>query len=217
MKRRHNVLVLEGPDGSGKSTIARLLAERYERRGQRAVVVHMPGATEKGGKIRSIVTEYNDADPYGLMMLFFADFHFSMREIIAPALDEGKMVILDRFFLSTLVYQYYRYPPSARNRRVFSFIRDEWELLRHGFNIRPLHFVLRIPIEELKERIRRRPDVTGFERDIVPVVAGYGELLAESFIGNMVPIRSDVAGDRLSEELADRIWWIAAPEDGTSP
>src|SRR5262249_2125474 len=104
---RGRFIVLDGPEGCGKSTQARLLGERLEREGQPTLVVRDPGTTAIGEKLRAILL---DVSNQGMsmrceMLLYMAARAQMMYELIAPALDAGKVVICDRFVSSTLAYQ----------------------------------------------------------------------------------------------------------------
>lgn len=104
---RGRFVVLDGPEGSGKSTQARLLGERLSREGVGHILVRDPGTTRIGEQIRSILLN-PDHDEMGMrceMLLYMAARAQMMAESILPALAEGKLVICDRFVSSTLAYQ----------------------------------------------------------------------------------------------------------------
>ncbi len=105
--RRGRFIVLDGPDGAGKSTQALRLAERLKARGIDVLALREPGGSAVGEAIRSLVLEHRKEKMFALTetFLFQAARAQLIQEIIQPALDAGKWVICDRFHLSTLVYQ----------------------------------------------------------------------------------------------------------------
>lgn len=100
-------ITLEGPDGAGKSTHARLLAGWLRRSGYRVLLTREPGGTAIGAKLRQILlhSKRRSIDPLVELLLYEASRAVLVREVIRPALKMGKVVILDRFQDSTWVYQ----------------------------------------------------------------------------------------------------------------
>ncbi len=109
--QRARFITIEGPDGSGKTTIARLLTERLRKAGIATVLTREPGGTALGERIRTIVLEVGvdrqilDAPTDAL--LFSAARARHVEEVILPALHKGEVVISARYSDSTLAYQGY--------------------------------------------------------------------------------------------------------------
>lgn len=101
-------IVFEGPDGSGKTTQAKLLSEYLTKRNKQVLIVEEPGGTLMGDEIRKILLhkEHRIA-PLAELFLYEASRSQLVREIIKPALEEGKIVIADRYSMSSLAYQGY--------------------------------------------------------------------------------------------------------------
>lgn len=100
-------LAFEGVEGSGKSTQAALLAETLRTAGGDVVLAREPGSTPLGERIRALVLD--DADvgipPRSELFLMLAARAAFVEQAVRPALREGRVVIADRFELSTLAYQ----------------------------------------------------------------------------------------------------------------
>jgi len=100
-------VTLEGIEGSGKSTQARLLAEYLrERTGREVVETREPGGTDVTQRIRSLLADPAAAlDPRAELFLFLADRSHHVATVVGPALARGAVVVSDRFSDSTLAYQ----------------------------------------------------------------------------------------------------------------
>lgn len=97
----------EGIDGSGKSTQITLLADRLRDMGVAPVLAQEPGGTRLGRRIREVLLDVESAemDPRTEALLFFASRVQNLAEVIRPALQAGRVVIVDRFIDSTVAYQ----------------------------------------------------------------------------------------------------------------
>lgn len=94
---------LEGIDGSGKSTQAKLLAEAL---GPETLLIREPGGTEAAERIRELLADPSvDLDPFAELLLFSAARADLVSRVIRPALEEGKTVVADRFADSSVAYQ----------------------------------------------------------------------------------------------------------------
>ena len=102
-----NFIVIDGPDGSGKSTQVSLLAEHLRAGGRDVLTVRDPGATDIGEAIRQILLSpaHNKMDPRSELLLYTAARLQLWHEKIAPALQAGSWVISDRWIYSTCAYQ----------------------------------------------------------------------------------------------------------------
>jgi len=100
-------LVLDGIDGCGKSTQARLLAEALtQARGVPALHLREPGSTKVGERIREILlSREHELDPGVELLLFAAARRQTLRELVQPALAAGRDVVCERFHASTFAYQ----------------------------------------------------------------------------------------------------------------
>jgi len=100
-------LVLDGPEGCGKSTQAKLLEQRIAALGRHTLLVRDPGTTRIGEQIRGILLnpDHREMGMRCEMMLYMAARAQMMHEVILPALAQGTAVICDRFVSSTLAYQ----------------------------------------------------------------------------------------------------------------
>lgn len=100
-------VTFEGMDGSGKGTQIDLLVERLRHHGREVVVNREPGGTLIGRQIRTILLDAANThlQPTAELLLYFASRAQAVEEVLVPALNEGKVVISDRFTDSTTVYQ----------------------------------------------------------------------------------------------------------------
>jgi dTMP kinase len=98
-------VTFEGVDGSGKSTQARLLAERLRKEGREVVLTREPGGTALGEEVRSLLLHGEHIAPWAEAALFAAARAQLVDEVIRPALARGADVVSDRYLDSSLAYQ----------------------------------------------------------------------------------------------------------------
>ena len=100
-------IVLEGPEGSGKSTHIVGLCRRLEEEGHRVRLVREPGGTIIGEAVRDVLLdpEHSRMTVGTELLLYMACRAQLVHEVIRPALKEGLIVVADRFLTSTIVYQ----------------------------------------------------------------------------------------------------------------
>ncbi len=105
---RGYLITFEGSEGAGKSTQVERIAKRFEAHNQAVVVTREPGGTPIGEEIRRLLMHSacgSAMTPETELLLFAASRAQLVREVIRPAVDEGKIVLCDRFLDSTTVYQ----------------------------------------------------------------------------------------------------------------
>ncbi len=102
------LITVEGVEGAGKSTLIARLEPWLESRGHVVLSLREPGATDAGEAIRGLVKDGNlPMLPLSELLLFEAARHELVERLIAPALERGELVLLDRFYDSTTAYQGY--------------------------------------------------------------------------------------------------------------
>jgi dTMP kinase len=153
------LIVLEGPEGAGKTTQARLLTEALTAAGRDVKPLREPGGTEVGDEIRKILLDHPGADIVGRTeaLLYMASRAQLVEREIAPALARGAFVLLDRFFLATYAYQVAgRGLPHdqviAANRLATADLRPDVTLL------------LTLPVDEGMQRIGQRGSLDRIEQ-----------------------------------------------------
>lgn len=149
-------IVLEGIDGVGKTTQVALLAEWLRAIEVPHLLVREPGGTPLGEAVRELVLGRPELDvsPRSELLLLLAARAALVRDVLRPALAEGKTVVADRFALSTLAYQGYgRGIDVGQVRRALDVATD---------GLRPdLYVLLDLPLEAALQRRRsdgRSPD-----------------------------------------------------------
>jgi dTMP kinase len=184
-------IVLEGPDGSGTTHHSKRLAETLRTEGLDVLLTAEPSAGPVGARIREFLREGSlSAD--ALQLLFCADRADHVRREIMPALEAGKIVISDRYALSTVAYG------EALG------LDPEWLLVLNNKFIQPhLHLLLLPPLSVALERVSRRKETDSMERQELQerVHAAYARLADGDPAINVIDTdgEKDVAAGRILE------------------
>ena len=157
---RGRFITLEGPEGSGKTTAARHLAEWLRVRGMSTVLTKEPGGTPLGEEVRRIVLHMrgmsDDLDPRADALLYAAGRAQHVSRVIRPALDRGVWVVCARYLDSSLAYQ------GAGYGNDMAELRRLQEFATNGL-LPDLTLLLDVPVEVGLERTRRRTEWNRFE------------------------------------------------------
>jgi len=97
-------IVFEGPDGSGTSTQARLLAENLEKKGLKVFTTAEPSKDILGKVLREALQKTHKLSPKAFQLLFFADREQHVQNEILPALARGEIVICERYNWSSIAF-----------------------------------------------------------------------------------------------------------------
>lgn len=199
-------ITLEGPEGSGKTTQAKILVEQLTAQGIEVVVTREPGGTPTGELIRRILQHDETGEAISAeaeVFLFAASRAQHVHHVIRPALAAGKWVICDRFIDSTTAYQGYgRDIPVSRLQEINAFAIGD---------TRPdCTLLFDIDVQRAMQRLASRLEETGGSADRIEqeslafherVRAGYLELAAAE------PNRFCVVdADREPEAIASSVW-----------
>jgi dTMP kinase len=151
-------IVLEGPEGSGKSTQLSRLAARLNQLGHTPVITREPGGTPAGDAIRQVLLNPSlDITPLAEFLLYSASRAQHVAEVIRPALAAGKLVISDRFYGASIAYQGHgrglELPFIAElTERVTGGLKPDLTLL---FDLEPQRGLARIAARGSKDRLEQ--------------------------------------------------------------
>ena len=147
-------IVIEGLDGSGKSTQIRHLAEFLRAEGKQVIETFEPTNEGIGKEIRIILKERRMIDPTEFQMLYVKDREEHGREVIKPALTQGKIILCDRYMVSTLAF-------GSIGGANLAKLRDA----NKEFPVPELTIFIDVAPEECMKRIGKRGEAELFEKE----------------------------------------------------
>ena len=188
-------VVVEGIDGTGKSTLVSNLYKILRKQGVDVLVTFEPTRGTWGSKLRRSFTAEKRMSPEEELSLFIKDRKEHLTDTVIPALEAGRVVICDRYYFSTAAYQGARGLDPERIRREntsFALVPD-------------ICFLLELSPETAVERIRkgRGGKINNFEGlDYLEKVAGIFSSMKEDCI---IRLNADLPPEQLSEKAAEII------------
>ena len=194
--RKGALIVFEGIDGAGKSTQAKLLFERLKKAGFDAVLSREPTGGEWGRKLRGLIESGRGrTTPEEELDWFIKDRFQHVEALIRPSLKEGKIIVLDRYYFSTMAYQ-------------GALGLDPWDIERRNREFAPepdLLFLIEIPPQKGLQRIKEARDkgTDSFERE------NYLFRVSQIFNSLNKPFLHRLSGDGSIQGLSDRAWGLA--------
>ena len=145
---------LEGIDGCGKSTQSKLLLEKLEGEGEKVIILKEPTKRPHGQKLWDVLHGKRKATNEEILELFVLDRIQHVEEKIQPALDDGGVVLMDRYYYSSMAYQ------VAGGIDVRE-IRE-----KHAFAPKPnLVLIFDLPVSIALERVKGHSDADEFEKE----------------------------------------------------
>jgi dTMP kinase len=203
-------ITFEGGEGSGKTTQLARLGHDLLKRGYAVVQTREPGGTKIGDAIRQLILhppgKDDNIDPKTELFLYLASRIQHIREIILPALQEGKIILCDRFTDATIVYQ-------GKGRGLPEKVVDE--MVRYaaqsesstGLPLKPdLTLLLDIEVSVGVARVKERKEVNRIDTETLQfhesVRQGYLDL-AKRNPGRIHVINADTSLEAVSEEIRE--------------
>jgi len=186
------LICIEGLDGSGKTTQAKGLVENLRQRGFDAVYTTEPSAGKVGRLIRGFILAREKRVPIALeALLFAADRVDHVEREVKPLLEQGKIVVCDRYVYSTLAYQ------GAAGLDL------EWIGRINQFALEPhLALLIDVPTDVVVKRIKRKKTVMETKRNLEKVREVYMKMVQEQRL-------KLIDGDRPIDDVAETIFKIA--------
>jgi dTMP kinase len=195
----------EGSEASGKSTQVERLERRLEKSGRKVLTVHEPGYTEIGSAIRQLLLHANEGSLIRNeteLLLFAAGRAQLVGEVIRPALERGLVVLSDRFYDSSTVYQGF-----GRGLDV-TFIKSLNEFVVGACNP-DRTFLLDLDVEESRVRLMRRVRPVGRQDRIEQLTKDFFERVRRGYleIARAEPDRVKIIdASRTEDQVEEAIW-----------
>jgi len=145
---------LEGIDGCGKSTQSKLLLEKLEGEGEKVIILKEPTKRPHGQKLWDVLHGKRKATNEEILELFVLDRIQHVEEKIQPALDDGTVILMDRYYYSSMAYQ------------VAGGIDVEEIRKKHVFAPKPdVVLIFDLPVSIALERVKGHSDADEFEKE----------------------------------------------------
>ena len=185
---------LEGIDGCGKSTQSKLLLEKLEGEGEKVIILKEPTKRPHGQKLWDVLHGKRKATNEEILELFVLDRIQHVEEKIQPALDDGTVILMDRYYYSSMAYQ------------VAGGIDVEEIREKHVFAPKPdVVLIFDLPVSVALERVKGHSDADEFEKEehLEKVRVAYLDLEND-------PLVRIVDATRTPEEIFEDVWRLVS-------
>ena len=185
---------LEGIDGCGKSTQSKLLLEKLEGEGEKVIILKEPTKRPHGQKLWDVLHGKRKATNEEILELFVLDRIQHVEEKIQPALDDGTVILMDRYYYSSMAYQ------------VAGGIDVEEIREKHVFAPKPdVVLIFDLPVSVALERVKGHRDADEFEKE------EHLEKVREAYLnlGND-PLVRIVDATGTPEEIFGNVWRLVS-------
>ena len=185
---------LEGIDGCGKSTQSKLLREKLEGEGEKVIILKEPTKRPYGQKLWDVLHGKRKATNEEILELFVMDRIQHVEEKIQPALDDGAVVLMDRYYYSSMAYQ------------VAGGIDVEDIRKKHAFAPKPdVVLIFDLPVSVALKRVKGHSDADEFEKE------EHLEKVREAYLGlGNDPLVRIVDATGTPEEIFGNVWRLVA-------
>jgi len=185
---------LEGIDGCGKSTQSKLLLEKLEGEGEKVIILKEPTKRPHGQKLWDVLHGKRKATNEEILELFVLDRIQHVEEKIQPALDDGTVILMDRYYYSSMAYQ------------VAGGIDVEEIREKHVFAPKPdVVLIFDLPVSVALERVKGHSDADEFEKE------EHLEKVREAYLNLEIdPLVRSVNATVTPEEIFGNVWRLVS-------
>ncbi|MCC6016308.1 MAG: dTMP kinase [Desulfurococcaceae archaeon] len=192
--RKGSLIAIEGIDGAGKTTTAKILVEKLRELGFEAEYTYEPFSSPFSGALKKYIEEFGEVEPEIEALAMALDRLFHVKKVIEPLLKKGVIVITDRYVYSSIAYQ------GAKGADI------DWIKIVNRYAVEAdLVIYLRVPLEIALERMKRKESKWKYFEDInrlKKVLEIYESLVYQ---GLMIPIDASRSIDEVVNDCLNLI------------
>jgi len=193
------IITLEGLDGSGKTTVSKLLKEKLLQDFMKVELIREPGGTETSEAIRELILKPG-LEKMTQLLLFNASRVENINKLVNGKYKDAQFIIFDRFFYSTLVYQ------GTLNNIPENTIQMLNAMLFHNIKVHK-HFYIKCSIETLEQRLNDRNEVKNHYDSVhkskkQAMLQRYEELAKEGFL---ITINGEQEPNKVVQDIIEHL------------